>query len=182
MNVTSSERNISILGYDCANERDGAYNLLIMLYEIYQIFWFIFCVSVVGTLYSLIGRKLYRTKSLQLYLRSTHAHLVTTRKFTFIMLSITIAFIVGHLPYLGLVVWRTISKQYDPNIFSNAEHAAFEIGVRSYFLGCVCNPIIYGLFNSKFRAFIKSVCHLQQEVQNSTDENKATWLKRNYVW
>ena len=181
VNVTLPEGNISILGYDCTLDRDESNHLLIILYNIYELSLFVGTVSVLGTLYSLIGRKLSRVKSSQRYLRSTHAHLVSSRKVTIIMLVITIAFVVGFLPHLGLVAWRTISKKYEASSLSDAEHVAFQIGLRSYFLGCVCNPFIYGLFNSQFRTFIKSVCHRTDEGESSTDDNNAKWLKKN-VW
>ena len=125
VNITTSTGNTSILGYDCTNERDDDHHLLITLYNIYQFALFISTVSVLVTLYSLVGRQLYRIRSSQLYLRSTHVHHVSTKKLTIMMLIITIAFVVGYLPHLGLVLWRTISQKYEPNTFSDDEHMAF---------------------------------------------------------
>ena len=173
VNVTTITGNTSILGCDCTNELDDDHHLLITLYNIYQFALFISTVSVLVTLYSLVCRQLYRIKSSQLYLRSTHAHHISTKKFTIIMLIITIAFVVGYLPHLGLVLWRTISQKYEPNIFSDADNVAFQIGLRSYFLGCVCNPIIYGLCNSKFRTFVRSICCRKQGEHSSSDESNA---------
>ena len=78
---------------------------------------------------------------------------INTIKYTVIMLVITIIFIVSFLPYLSLIIWRSYSKEHEVNIMTDAQLLWLQIGLRSYFLNSSLNPLIYGFFNSNFRAF-----------------------------
>jgi hypothetical protein len=86
--------------------------------------------------------------------KKTSAQNINTKKYTVITLSITIAFIISFLPYLSLMTWRTLSKEYEPNLFSKAELVAFQIFIRSFLINSATNPIIYGFLNTEFRNFI----------------------------
>ena len=82
-----------------------------------------------------------------------------TIKSTMIMISITAAFIVSCLPYLGLVIWRSFEGDHEINFISDDELIFYEIGIRSYLLQNSINPILYGVLNEKFRRFIrKNIC------------------------
>ena len=82
-----------------------------------------------------------------------------TIKSTMIMITITAAFIISSLPYLGLVIWRSFEGDHVTNFLSDDELIFYEIGIRSYLLQNSINPILYGVLNEKFRRFIrKSVC------------------------
>lgn len=96
-----------------------------------------------------------------------HAHFVMpkerldskTIKCTVIMVTVTTAFIISCLPYLTLVIWRTVKESHITNFLSDTELILFEIGIRSYLLNNAINPILYSVFNNKFRRFIyTSVC------------------------
>ncbi|XP_045182818.2 cholecystokinin receptor-like [Mercenaria mercenaria] len=78
---------------------------------------------------------------------------VKTMKFTTVMFVITTVFIVSFLPHLVLSLWRAFQGTYDWETLSDAGLVALQIGLRSYFLNSAINPLTYGLFNSKFRAF-----------------------------
>lgn len=83
---------------------------------------------------------------------------INTVKYTLIMLIITIVFVVSFLPYLALIIWRYIEDDHEVNFMSDTGLVTFQIGIRSIFLNSSMNPVIYGGFNSKFRAFFYSTC------------------------
>ncbi|KAK3087592.1 hypothetical protein FSP39_007946 [Pinctada imbricata] len=110
--------------------------------------------------------------------RKLHAQNVNTRKYTIVMLSISIAFILSFLPYLGLITWRTLSKDYEPNLFSTSQLVAFQIGLRSFLLSSACNPLIYGFLNTDFKKFILSICcccckSVKDEVREPTEQSTS---------
>ncbi|KAK3584523.1 hypothetical protein CHS0354_039257 [Potamilus streckersoni] len=78
-------------------------------------------------------------------------------RYTILMIVITVAYIVSFLPHLCLVVWRSLSTDYEVNSMTDLQLVFFSIGIRSYFLNSALNPMIYGLFNSQFRYFFTSV-------------------------
>lgn len=86
--------------------------------------------------------------------KKTSAQNINTKKYTVVMLSITIAFIISFLPYLALMTWRTLSKEYEPNLFNKSEMVAFQIFIRSFLINSAMNPLIYGFLNTEFRNFI----------------------------
>ncbi|XP_062568496.1 D(2)-like dopamine receptor [Saccostrea cucullata] len=92
--------------------------------------------------------------SANLHKEKMSVHSIKTKKYTIIMLSITIAFIVSFLPYLSLMTWRTLSKEFEPNLFSKSELVAFQIFIRSFLINSAVNPLIYGFLNTEFRSFI----------------------------
>lgn len=81
-----------------------------------------------------------------------HDNHVYTRRFTKITLSVTIAFVVSFLPYLGLMVWQTLSTDYQR--LSGSALLIYNISIRSWLLNSVVNPIIYGFLNRHFRGYI----------------------------
>lgn len=86
--------------------------------------------------------------------KKLHAQNVNTKKYTIVMLSITAAFVISFLPYLILMTWRTLSKEYEPNLFSKSEMVAFQIFIRSFLINSAANPLIYGFLNTEFRNFV----------------------------
>ncbi|XP_060556480.1 cholecystokinin receptor type A-like [Ruditapes philippinarum] len=78
---------------------------------------------------------------------------VKTIKFTTVMFVITIVFIISFLPHLALSLWRAFRSTYEGETLDGAGLVAFQIGLRSYFLNSAINPLTYGFFNPRFRAF-----------------------------
>ncbi|KAK3584522.1 hypothetical protein CHS0354_039256 [Potamilus streckersoni] len=76
---------------------------------------------------------------------------------TTLMLVIAITFITSFVPYLCLMVWRSLSTGNVANQMTDVQLVVFSIGIRSYFLNSTVNPIIYGVFNSQFRGIFASV-------------------------
>ena len=78
---------------------------------------------------------------------------INTVKYTMIMITVTVVFVLSFMPYLALVIWRFYEEEHETEVMSDTELLLFQIGMRSIFLQSSLNPIIYGGFNSKFRAF-----------------------------
>ena len=104
---------------------------------------------------------------------------INTVKYTLIMLSVTIVFILSFLPYLALTVWRFYKDEHESNILSDTDLVLFQIGIRSIFLNNSLNPVIYGGFNSQFRAFFYRVfcccCFAKKAKRKKTrDQSDST--------
>lgn len=90
----------------------------------------------------------------------------STTKFTLMMLTITIFFILSFLPFLVLQIWQLLTIDF--NFFYST--VGFQLGARSFFLNAAVNPIIYGFFNSRFRGFaVNFLCYVCK-TKNSTKE------------
>ncbi|KAL3887981.1 hypothetical protein ACJMK2_000366 [Sinanodonta woodiana] len=83
---------------------------------------------------------------------------ISTLRYTTLKFAITVTFIASFLPYLCLVLWRSLLTGYEVNQMTDLELIFFSIGIRSYFLNSAMNPIIYGFFNSQFREFFTRFC------------------------
>ncbi|KAL3887980.1 hypothetical protein ACJMK2_000365 [Sinanodonta woodiana] len=79
-------------------------------------------------------------------------------RFTKLMVVITVVFVASFIPYLCLVVWRSLSSEYVVTNMTDLQLIFYVIGLRSFFLNSAVNPMIYGFFNSKFRHFFANVC------------------------
>ena len=102
---------------------------------------------------------------------------INTIKYTLIMLVITIIFVVSFLPYLSISVWRSFSKEHESNFLTDAQLLWLQIGLRSYFLNSSLNPLIYGFFNSNFRAFFYGLfcglCRKRKPAARSRSESTS---------
>lgn len=73
------------------------------------------------------------------------------RKTAFVMFVISLAYIISYLPHLILMVMRQINGNFVDDL-SDQGRAAYKFFLRSYFLNCAINPLIYGVCDSRFRA------------------------------
>lgn len=71
-------------------------------------------------------------------------------KTAYIMFLISIAFIISYLPLLVILLTRSINTSFVPGL-SAEERAAYKFFLRSYYLSCTLNPIIYGIWDARFR-------------------------------
>ncbi|KAL4218165.1 hypothetical protein ACF0H5_022901 [Mactra antiquata] len=78
------------------------------------------------------------------------------RKATFSMFLISIAFVLSYLPFLCLLLARSVISDFD-EAMSETERAVYKFFLRSYFLNYAINPFIYGISDSKFRQSCKDV-------------------------
>ena len=95
------------------------------------------------------ARKLEKTKSRRF--RRARA-----RKATFSMFLISMAFVISYLPFLCLLMARSLDDEFDENL-SDAGRAVYKFFLRSYFFNCAINPFIYGISDSRFRDSCTSV-------------------------
>ena len=68
----------------------------------------------------------------------------------FIMFLVSLAFIISYLPLLSLLLIRTLDSGFVRSL-SNEGRGAYKFFLRSYYLNCAVNPVIYGLWDSRFR-------------------------------
>lgn len=78
------------------------------------------------------------------------------RKATFSMFLISIAFVVSYLPFLSLLLVRTLQESFDESL-SDTGRAVYKFFLRSGYLNCAINPFIYGISDSSFRQNCRSV-------------------------
>ncbi|XP_076082755.1 uncharacterized protein LOC143053854 [Mytilus galloprovincialis] len=83
--------------------------------------------------------------------RDQYIHL---KKYTFLMFSVSLAFILSFLPYLALMTWRTLVPQHEGNLMTKDQLVAYNIFLRSWIISSVVNPLIYGFFNADFSSFV----------------------------
>ena len=100
-----------------------------------------------------MSRKDYRKNS-KIKKSKINDQYVDLRKYTVLMLLISMAFILSFLPYLGLVTWETLQSKYEGEILLKSELVTFNSCLRSWLISSVVNTLIYGFFNTDFRLFV----------------------------
>ena len=73
-----------------------------------------------------------------------------THKTAYIMFLISLAFALTYLPVLALLLARSINSKFVPGL-NDQERAIYKFCLRSYYLGCMLNPVIYGIWDERFR-------------------------------
>ncbi|XP_071171136.1 neuropeptide S receptor-like [Mytilus edulis] len=83
-------------------------------------------------------------------------HRIKVTRTTVILGAVTLAFIIGYLPYLMIMAVRTLVTDFEDNL-----NAAADIGikfcVKSYLINNAINPIIYCFLNQQFRNDVKKL-------------------------
>lgn len=97
---------------------------------------------------------------------------VTSIRFTYMMLAISVVFFLSFVPYIAFSVWRGTLKEYEGDDFTTEEQIGINIGIRSFFINSAINPFIYGFFNPKFRKLCYAkMCSCFQKPLNETPDN-----------
>lgn len=78
------------------------------------------------------------------------------RKTAFLMFLISLAFVLSYLPHLLLMLIRQLRRNFFEDM-SDSERALYRFFLRSYFLNCAINPVIYGVCDSRFRSAVKQI-------------------------
>ncbi|XP_053377661.1 cholecystokinin receptor type A-like [Mercenaria mercenaria] len=73
---------------------------------------------------------------------------------TLIMFLVSLAFIVSYLPLLSLLLIVNADKTFAAAL-TDSERAAYKFFHRSYLLNCAVNPVIYGIWDVRFRKSCK---------------------------
>lgn len=71
-----------------------------------------------------------------------------------IMLLISLTFILTYLPVLCLLLIRNADKTFLPSL-SHAERTTYNFFLRTYYIHCAVNPVIYGVWDYRFRKACK---------------------------
>ncbi|XP_062568584.1 G-protein coupled receptor 84-like [Saccostrea cucullata] len=77
------------------------------------------------------------------------------RNTTYLMFLITIVFILSFVPVLTLVLIREVKKDFVDNL-SDSGRTAYRFFLRSYYINAAMNPVIYSIFDRRFRKAVKS--------------------------
>lgn len=72
------------------------------------------------------------------------------RNTTYLMFIISVVFILNFVPVLTLVLIRELKKDFVENM-SDPERTAYRFFLRSYYISAAVNPIIYSIFDRRFR-------------------------------
>ncbi|CAC5405825.1 unnamed protein product [Mytilus coruscus] len=87
--------------------------------------------------------------------RSLRAHRLG--KTTLMLLVVTMVYILSFLPFLGVVIQRSISPVV-PLLYKGEYDTVYEALYRSYLLNCAVNPVIYSFCNANFRKDCRATC------------------------
>lgn len=163
-------------GFDCTTTRENSYKLYLWIFNGFYLLCFFISTVILFVMYGLVGKALYKHHKLQSHsTRSKSSHecgsgidstnhreqtTVTVKavRFTQVMFVITLVFVLSFLPHLALSLWRAFQAKYEGESLTGSGLVAFQIGLRSYFLNSAINPLTYGFFNSRFRAFFYLKC------------------------
>ncbi|XP_061177669.1 alpha-2Db adrenergic receptor-like [Saccostrea echinata] len=77
------------------------------------------------------------------------------RNTTYLMFIISIVFILSFVPVLTLVLIREVKKDFVDSL-SDSERTAYRFFLRSYYINAAMNPVIYSIFDRRFRKAVKS--------------------------
>lgn len=69
---------------------------------------------------------------------------------TVVLFAVTVAYVVSYLPFLILMVIRSVKKDFEDNLTPTQE-LVFKFFVKSYFINNAINPLIYSFLNINFR-------------------------------
>lgn len=75
---------------------------------------------------------------------------------TVVLFAVTVAYVISYLPFLILMVIRSIKKDFEDNLTPTQE-VVFKFCVKSYFINNAINPIIYSFLNINFRKDAKKM-------------------------
>ena len=82
--------------------------------------------------------------------RKQNSRQLKAHKTAYIMFLISLGFMISYFPLLVILLTRSINSKFVPEL-SDVERAAYKFGLRSYYLSCALNPVIYGVWDARFR-------------------------------
>ena len=69
---------------------------------------------------------------------------------TVVLFAVTVAYVLSYLPFLILMVIRSVKKDFEDNLSSSGE-VFYKFCIKSYFISNATNPLIYSFLNINFR-------------------------------
>ena len=77
-----------------------------------------------------------------------------SRTVTIVMFTVTVTCMAIYIPYLILASLRAAVKEYEC-MLSHEERVVYKVFIRSYFMKAIINPLVYGIFDPRFRFAFK---------------------------
>jgi hypothetical protein len=87
--------------------------------------------------------------------KQTKTRKTLARNTTYLMFIISIVFILNFVPVLTLVLIREVKKDFVENM-SDLTRTVYRFFLRSYYISAAVNPIIYSIFDRRFRKAVRS--------------------------
>lgn len=86
--------------------------------------------------------------------RRRQVNSVRVTRTTTIFVAVTVAFILSYLPFLILMIIRSVKKDFEDGLSSDVE-VVYKFFLKSYFVNNAINPMIYSFLNKRFRSDVK---------------------------
>lgn len=81
---------------------------------------------------------------------------------TVVLFAVTVAYVLSYLPFLILMVIRSLKKDFEDSLSPGAE-VVYKFCIKSYFINNAINPLIYSFLNINFRkdanALLRRIWH-----------------------
>ncbi|KAL3892231.1 hypothetical protein ACJMK2_004459 [Sinanodonta woodiana] len=81
---------------------------------------------------------------------------IKIQRTTVVLFAVTVAYIISYLPFLVVMVLRSIKTDFMAKL-SPTEEVIYKFCVKSYFINNAINPLIYSFLNMNFRKDVRSV-------------------------
>jgi hypothetical protein len=86
--------------------------------------------------------------------RRRQVNSVRLTRTTTIFVAVTVAFILSYLPFLILMIIRSVKKDFEEGM-SHETEVVYKFFVKSYFVNNAINPLIYSFLNRRFRSDVR---------------------------
>ncbi|XP_072895072.1 growth hormone secretagogue receptor type 1-like [Hemitrygon akajei] len=137
----------------------------------------VFCLSV---FYSLIGKKLWRQRRVDL--ASNISNREKSNKQTVKMLAVVIfAFVLCWLPFhIGRYLFSRASEEWSEHMYRVSQYCNL-VSCVLFYLSAAINPILYNVMSKKYRVALFKLFHLTQDLRRtlskSKDHNLPSWTE-----
>ncbi|XP_048752306.2 orexin receptor type 2-like [Ostrea edulis] len=81
---------------------------------------------------------------------------VRVTRTTVVLFAVTVAYVISFLPFLIVMVVRSVVKNFEENL-NTEEEVVYKFCSKSYFINNAINPVIYSFLNINFRKDIKVI-------------------------
>lgn len=95
-------------------------------------------------------RRMSATSFSSANLKAAKKRTIKVTRNTVVLFAVTVAYVVSFLPFLIIMVARSVKKDLEDNL-TPAEEVAFKFATKSYFINNAINPLIYSFLNLNFR-------------------------------
>ncbi|XP_060588107.1 neuropeptides capa receptor-like [Ruditapes philippinarum] len=171
----------NLTGSECGTDNNVKDTSFPVVYTLTLAILFISSVIILVILYCMIGHKVRShvrnmkdglgKAGSQAYTRNQK----TAKRTTFVMFLVTIAFICSFLPHL---IVRQFKSKFTADGSSSGSEGVYKILTRSYFLNCAVNPIIYSIFDSRFRRACKRKSSGELTSDSQTHVQRLTQIPK----